>query len=165
MVKAETAKEVASDSGTSRKKSKKVKRKSTFYSLPVHADHEVTEELPAPVPTPLPTSVPVEAEDKSPGSESNVDVTDNVDSVDNYDLNFQIKTRKSESHWYMIYYDGSIDISDDEDSDDLQKPGDSLESALQHSSGCTSSIGIQGDKKKDEMVCAMIFLCVFSVTV
>lgn len=152
MVKAGTSKEVASDSGTSQKKSKKVKRKSTFYSFPVNADHEVTEELPTPVTTPA----PVEAEDKSPGSENDEDVTDNVDSMDNYDLNFEIKTRKSESHWYMIYYDGSIDITDDDDSDDLEKSGDNLESAPQPSSGCTSSSATQGNKKEDEMVCAMI---------
>ena len=153
MVKAETGKEVASDSRSDRKKSKKIKRKSTFYSFPAHSDNEVSEELPAPVPEP----VPLETEDKSPENANDVDVTDNVDSVDNYDLNFHIKTRKSESHWYMIYYDGSIEITDDEDSDDVKKPSESVKSELQPSSGCIISSNIQGDKKEDEMVSDVIF--------
>lgn len=148
MVKA--GKEKVASSATSQKKSKKIKRKSTFYSSPVHSDHEVPDSLPAP-PSP---SKPDHTEDESqnnPESETDVELTDTVDSIDIYDLNFQIKTRLSESHRYMIYYDGSINITDDDDSDGVENSGDSVQSVQKFSFGCTKPNAIHGD----EMVCVL----------
>lgn len=164
MVKTGTEKEVASDSGTPKAKSKKSKRKSTFYSFPVNADFEVFEEspkpvptsVPTPVPTLVPTPVPLKAEEKGPENENDGDIIDIVDSVDNYDINFQIKTRKSESHWYMIYYDGSIDITDDEDYDDVDESCNITESALRPAAGCTASNAMMRDHRKNKMVCVVI---------
>lgn len=157
MVKTREEKEVASSSATSQKKSKKNKRKSTFYSFPVQPDHEVPESLPPPPSAPKPVHTEAESQN-SLESETEVELTDTVDSVDTNDLNFQIKTRKSEAHWYMIYYDGSIDITDDDDSDSGENSVDN-HLADQLSFGCTKPNAIHGDEIADEMVCAVSLLC------
>lgn len=164
MVKDGKGKEVGSSSTTYQKKPKKVKekrkRKSTFYSFPVQSDNEVPESVPPPPSEPEPDH----SEDGLPNSlesETDVDLTDNVDSVDIYDLNFKIRTRKTESHWYMIYYDGSIEITDDEDSDGIENSGGSLQSAQELSFGCTIPNDIHRGHD-NEMVCAINLLCEYA---
>lgn len=159
MVKGGKGKKVDDSSATSQKKIKRKKRKSTFYSFSAHPDHEVPESLP---PSPS-TAEPTHTEDEPqniPEGELNWELTDDVDSVDGYDLDFEVKTRQTENHWYMIYYDGSIDIPDDDDSDGVENSGDSLQSAQQLSVGSAKSNDIQ-DENNDEMVCGVI--CCVSV--
>lgn len=155
MVKTGKGKEVAS-SATSPKKSKKIKRKSTFYSSPVYPDHEVSESLPVSPSLPQPGHTEDESQ-SNPENESDEGLTDNVDSVNIYDINFQIRTRKSESHWYMIYYDGSIDITDDDDSDIVESSEDSLQLIQKLSFGCAEPKPVHGGDI--EMVCAVNLLC------
>lgn len=101
---------------TTKKSKKREKRKSTFYSLPVKEEEEKEEEVVVPVPVPIQMSSPQMSTEESPESLEK-DSGEDMDSLDS-DLNFQIKTRKSENHWYMIYYDGSFDISEISDDDD-----------------------------------------------
>ncbi|XP_050713175.1 phosphatidylinositol 4-phosphate 3-kinase C2 domain-containing subunit beta-like isoform X2 [Eriocheir sinensis] len=150
MVKGGKGKKVDDSSATSQKKSKKKKRKSTFYSFSAHPDHEVPESLPLSPSTPESTHTEDEPQN-IPEGELDWELTDDVDSVDAFDLDFEVKTRQTENHWYMIYYDGSIDIPDDDDSDGVENSGDSLQSVQQLSSGCAKSNDIHGDENNDEM--------------
>lgn len=103
---------------TTKKSKKREKRKSTFYSLPMKEEEEKEEEkgeVVVPLPVPIQMSSPQMSTEESPESLEK-DSGEDMDSFDG-DLNFQIKTRKSENHWYMIYYDGSFDISEISDDD------------------------------------------------
>lgn len=159
MVKGGKGKEVDDNSAASQKKSKKKKRKSTFYSFSAHPDR-VPESLPPSPSTPESTHTEDEPQN-IPEGELEWKLTDDVDSVDAFDLNFEVKTRQTENHWYMIYYDGSIDIPDDDDSDGVENSGDSLQSPQQLPSGCPKSSDFLENENNDEMVCGVI--CYVSV--
>lgn len=98
-----------------RKPKKSVKKKSTFYPLPVVTDCTGC----------LPMQAVQEDEIQGSTTKENSDLFGVTEScVNSFEdekedsVNYQIKTRKSESHWYMIYYDGSVNISEDEEEGD-----------------------------------------------
>nr|XP_053643697.1 LOW QUALITY PROTEIN: phosphatidylinositol 4-phosphate 3-kinase C2 domain-containing subunit beta-like [Cherax quadricarinatus] len=121
MVQVQTKEEVSntSEKPPDRKTKKPGKRRSTFYCLP--PDIGSAESLP------LHTQQGSKQHESRAVEDSHkVEITENIanflkDKVGDYDVSFEIKTRKSESHWYMIYYDGSINISDDDDDDEVSK--------------------------------------------
>ncbi|KAG7163556.1 Phosphatidylinositol 4-phosphate 3-kinase C2 domain-containing subunit alpha-like [Homarus americanus] len=115
MVLARSKKELDGNSGKTQKGKKKAKKTSTFYSFPEDVDSSEC----------VPVAVEQQdelLESKSSGSLDQLYVTETIgdsleDENDESDVGFEIKTRKSENHWYMIYYDGSVVISEDEEED------------------------------------------------
>lgn len=121
MVQADMKEKVAGSSGkpASKSKKEKKKRKSTFYSFPLESNTDESLPEKESLPKKLETNTPDQAHttDQEPPQQtvSSQDSVSAVEDENDYDVDYEIKTRKSEDHWYMIYYDGTFNISDDED--------------------------------------------------
>ncbi|XP_068208822.1 phosphatidylinositol 4-phosphate 3-kinase C2 domain-containing subunit beta isoform X4 [Palaemon carinicauda] len=96
-------KDASGSSTKAPKKEKKAKRKSTFFSDTFSLDSE-----------------------DPPGSQAEKDSPPPIlnDDYDAKDLSYELRTRRSENHWYMISYDENVQIDDDDDDNEqsVRKP-------------------------------------------